>query len=75
MGKDEVTDDAPDVDWRPFDGADKPTVRCECGAVYHSHVKGVLMHKIVATVSREPCPACSRRVANARSVVFPRDLL
>jgi hypothetical protein len=67
----------PPIDWSVFHGP-KPIVECQCGTVYRSHVKGVVLgtmhdtHRKFTVVSQEPCPACHRTLEHVRSARYER---
>ena len=47
------------IDWSVFDGDPKATCYCRCGAVFHSHAKGIYKPPY-RSVTRECCPQCGQ---------------
>ena len=54
------------IDWTVFDGDPEREVRCECGRVFYTHVKGVWIEGDYRYLSRRDCPKCGRNNAIRR---------
>jgi len=69
-----MTMHVPKVDWSTFVG-EKPTVHCQCGAVYKTLAKGVVLGTLAdgrnrrfTIITQDPCPKCGKTIDHAMRV-------
>ena len=46
-------------DWNTFDGIPENTCFCNCGTIFRSHSKGMMVNGKYKLITKKACPACN----------------
>lgn len=62
------------IDWTPFDKYPLSENACWCGAMFHAHMKVVLVGDKLTPFTRTPCPGCGKNDNIRRSTSAPERM-